>query len=74
MKAKVAENQALMRKAFESVGLNGDKAMTNLLQELVIRDNIHDVRKLVGIIQDFGWFARAAGLGASPLTPPNGLG
>jgi hypothetical protein len=57
----------LLDEAFAQAGLVKSKAMTTLVQEIILTESHPSVERTMEIIRDFGKFSREAGLGPEPL-------
>lgn len=57
----------VITEAFATAGLVKSKAMTTLVQEIILTLPAPTVETVAAIIQDFGDFSREAGLGPEPL-------
>jgi hypothetical protein len=63
----VPEFVKILDKAFKEGGLVKTKAMSTLVQEIVLTQKSPSIEKTAQIIRDFGEFSRQAGLGPEPL-------
>lgn len=67
---KVEEFNYRLRGAFATAKLKRTPAMTELVKEIINVDEISDIDRVCGIIEDFGHFANELHLGPDPLTAP----